>query len=217
VLRIGVSSVPFARFGDSQKLRVGQLVIAIGNPLGLQNTVSAGVVSAVGRSLRGVSGRLIENVIQTDASLNPGNSGGPLVDSQGSVVGINTAISLGAQGIGLAIPSATAQWIVGELISRGKVDRIILGIAGQTLPVPPGLRHRLELANEGAVGVLGVEKGGVGDNIGLMQGDVIVSLNQQTVNTVDDLHRLLNTHSRQNSLSFGIIRHGRTETVEGKP
>jgi len=214
VIRIGLNALSFASFGDSQKLRVGQLVIAIGNPLGLQNTVSAGVVSALGRSLRGISGRLIENVIQTDASLNPGNSGGPLVDSRGQVVGINTAISVGAQGIGLAIPSTTAEWVVGKIIQHGKVERIVLGIAAQTLPVPPVLRHRLNLSNEGAIGVLGTERNGLAHKAGVQAGDVIVALNDKVLNTIDDLHRLLNTYSKTDKLWLTVIRHGQSHRLQ---
>ena len=136
LLRLAARDLPFAELGDSQTLQVGQLVIAMGNPLGFQSTVSTGVVSAVGRAMRGQEGRLIENIVQHTAPLNPGNSGGPLVDSHGRVVGINTAVIAMAQGLGFAVPSATARWVVGELISHGRVRRLALGISATVVPLP---------------------------------------------------------------------------------
>jgi S1-C subfamily serine protease len=151
VVRADVSGLPAAALGNSERLRVGQLVIAIGNPLGFEATVTTGVVSALGRSLRGKTGRLIENIVQTDAALNPGNSGGPLVDSHGRVVGVNTAIIQFAQGICFAVPSNTATWVAGQLISSGRVRRVYLGVTGQTVPVPRGRAMALKLDLTGGV------------------------------------------------------------------
>src|SRR4030042_1051863 len=156
LLRISGTGLPIALLGDSDKLRVGQLAIAIGNPLGFQNTVTTGVISALGRSLRSRSGRLIENIIQTDAALNPGSSGGPLVDSHGLVIGINTAIIQFAQGICFAIPVNTVRWVVSLLIREGKVTRGYLGISGQMIPLPVRAVRRLQLGHDTAVQVLGV-------------------------------------------------------------
>jgi S1-C subfamily serine protease len=191
LLRIPGSGLPSAHLGDSDKLRVGQLVIAIGNPLGFQSTVTTGVVSALGRSLRSRSGRLIENIIQTDAALNPGNSGGPLVDSHGLVAGINTAIIQFAQGICFAIPVNTLRWVVNLLIREGKVVRGYLGIAGQTVPLPVKVARYFNLQYESAVQVMGVSPNSPAIQAGLLQGDIILSLNQQQVSGVDDIHRLL--------------------------
>ena len=145
VLRVEANGLPLAELGDSEKLRAGQVAIAIGNPLGFQNTVSTGVVSALGRAMRGESGRLIENMIQTDVALNPGNSGGPLVDSRGRVIGINTAMVSMAQGLSFAIPVNTAKWVMGELILNGRVTRVRLGIAGQTQPLHPRVQRYFQL------------------------------------------------------------------------
>jgi S1-C subfamily serine protease len=159
--RLG-DSLPAAALGDSAELAVGQLVIAIGNPLGFQSTVSAGVISALGRTLRSQSGRLIENVIQTDVALNPGNSGGPLVDSRGLVIGINTAMIYMAQGISFAIPVNTARWVVGELVSHGRVRRATLGIAARVRPVSRSVQRGLGLAAPTLVEVVSIEPGGPG-------------------------------------------------------
>jgi S1-C subfamily serine protease len=191
LVRVATSDVPHATFGDSNALRVGQLVIAIGNPLGLDSTVSTGVVSAVGRNLRGRDGRLIENIVQHAAPLNPGNSGGPLVDSRGKVVGVNTAIIAMAQGLGFAIPSATAAWVVGELITHGRVRRASLGVTATTVPVPRHLVRELDLLADRAVEVVGVLSGGAADAAGLKVGDWIVGLSGRVIAGVDDLHRLL--------------------------
>ncbi|MBI2844365.1 MAG: trypsin-like peptidase domain-containing protein [Armatimonadetes bacterium] len=191
VIRVDANDLPAAQLGDSDKLRVGQMVIAIGNPFGFQTTVTAGVVSALGRSLRGQTGRPIDNIIQTDAALNPGNSGGPLVDSHGRVVGINTAIIQFAQGICFAIPINTARWIVGMLIKDGKVHRARLGISVEPRPIHPRLVRRHELTGNTGVGISDVSQNGPAANAGLMRGDIIVGLNGDAILTVDDLFRVL--------------------------
>ncbi len=206
VVRIGSSRLPVAELGDSGALRVGQLVIAIGNPLGFQSTVSTGVVSALGRGLRSQSGRLIDNVIQTDVPLNPGNSGGPLVDSRGRVVGINTAMISMAQGISFAIPVNTARWVVGELVTRGKVHRAYLGIAGQARPIGRRVQRYFELPASSVVEVMSIEEGGPAYRGGLRQSDQIVALNGQSIASVDDLHRVLTGTPSGSTVSLTILR-----------
>lgn len=213
VVRVSASGLPFATLGDSDALRVGQLVIAIGNPFGFQSTVSAGVISALGRALRSPSGRLIENMIQTDASLNPGNSGGPLVDTQGRVIGVNAAINAMAQGIGLAIPSNTANWVVGELIARGKVRRAYLGVAGQTVTLPRNLLHTLGRKEETAVGIAGLEEDGPAEAVGLHEGDLILSLNGVAVTSVDHLHRLLTKERAESTVRVTLLRDGQPREI----
>lgn len=206
LVRVAAGDVPHATLGDSNALRVGQLVIAIGNPLGLDSTVSTGVVSAVGRSLRGQDGRLIENVVQHAAPLNPGNSGGPLVDSRGKVVGVNTAIIAMAQGLGFAIPSATAAWVVGELITRGRVRRASLGVTATTVAIPRHLVRELDLLADRAVEVVGVLPGGAGAAAGLCVGDRIVGLSGRIVAGVDDLHRLLSSWPAGEPATVSVVR-----------
>src|SRR5215468_9736601 len=191
VIRAEGSGLPIAELGESTSLRAGQLVIAIGNPFGFQSTVSAGVVSAIGRSLRGATGRLIENVIQTDVALNPGNSGGPLVDTRARVVGINTAIIAMAQGLSFAIHIDTAQWVVSQLLTRGRVARAYLGFAGQQRPLDRRLARAYHLTTLQAVEIVAVETGGPAAGAGLREGDLLVALNDQAVATVDDVHRTL--------------------------
>ncbi len=209
VIRIPDGGLPSAALGTSDSLRVGQLVIAIGNPLGFQSTVSAGVVSALGRSLRSQSGRLIDNVIQTDVALNPGNSGGPLVDSRARVVGINTAMIYMAQGISFAIPVNTARWVIGELVRHGRVRRAYLGIAAQARPVNRRLQHNLKLGGTTVVEVVSVEVGGPASLAGLERGDLIYAVNETTVATVDDLHRVLSKYPPGTSLNLRLLRGGR--------
>ncbi len=190
VLRIQGSGLPYASFGNLREVRVGQLVIAIGNPMGFHSTVTAGVVSAVGRSFRTDSGRLIEDVIQTDAALNPGNSGGPLVDSRGQVVGVNTAVIARAQGICLAVGINTAEWVAGKLIRDGRIRRAYVGVQGQNVALETAAARALGMPGGGVL-VLSAEPGSPGTRGGLREGDVIVELDGDPVGGVDDLHKLL--------------------------
>jgi S1-C subfamily serine protease len=217
VIRISDGSLPTAELGDSEALRVGQLVIAIGNPLGFQSTVSAGVISALGRSLRSQSGRLIDNVIQTDVALNPGNSGGPLVDSRGRVIGINTAMIYMAQGISFAVPINTVRWVVSELVMHGKVRRAYLGIGAQSRPVNRRLQHRLGLSTPSVVEVAAVEPGGPAAGAGLVRGDLIYALGEALVATVDDLHRLLTKWPAGTAVEVRLLRAGRLERIAVVP
>ncbi len=196
VLRVDVpandaATLVAAPLGDSQKLRVGQLAIAIGNPYGFQYTVTAGVVSALGRSLRSYSGRMIDDVIQTDASLNPGNSGGPLVDSAGRVIGVNTATIMGAQGLCFAIGINTAKFVAGRLLREGRIRRSYIGVEAQTTPLHRRLVRFYNLPQESGVVVISVTDGSPAQRAGLREGDVIVALDGEPVAGVDDLHRLL--------------------------
>jgi S1-C subfamily serine protease len=191
LLRIQASGLPIAELGDSDRLEAGQLAIAIGNPLGFQNTVTAGVISALGRSLRSRSGRLIENIIQTDAALNPGNSGGPLVDSRGLVIGINTAIIPDAQGICFAVPVNTLRWVLTSIIRDGRVIRAFLGISGQNVPLPVRILRYFQLKNEAGVQILDVVPHSPAAQAGLREGDIIIGLNGCPINRLDDIHRLL--------------------------
>src|SRR5689334_8786710 len=191
VLKLLEGDLPALRFADSARLAVGQLVVAIGNPLGFETTVTAGVVSALGRSLRTRSGRLIDEIIQTDAALNPGNSGGPLVNFRGEAIGVNTAIIPEAQGICLAISSDTAAWVSEGLIRDGRIRRSYLGVAGQRVALPSRLLREHGLARETGMMILGVDGGSPGQSAGLRERDVVVAFNGQPVSGVDDLHRLL--------------------------
>lgn len=191
VLRLDGGAQAFARLGDGRALKVGQLVIAIGNPLGFQATVTAGVVSALGRTLRAQTGRLIDSIIQTDAALNPGNSGGPLVTSAGEVVGINTAIIAGAQGICFAISANTVAFVASHLIREGQVRRAYIGLAGQNIILPRRVARHHGLAFESGVRVESAIAGGAAEAAGLAPGDIIVEFGGEAIGTVDDLHRLL--------------------------
>lgn len=191
VLRASGAGLPHARLGDSSQLRVGQLVVAIGHPFGFQSTVTTGVVSALGRTMRAQSGRTIENIIQTDAALNPGNSGGPLVDSRGQVVGINTAIIAMAQGICFAVPSNTAQRVVSLLIREGRVVRSYLGISGETWPIHRRVNRYYQLAQERGVRVAHVDPNGPASKAGLKKDDVLIVLANHAMNGVDDLQHFL--------------------------
>ena len=208
VLRIPAFNIKAAELGDSDKLRVGQLVIAIGNPYGFQASVTAGVVSATGRSMRSQTGRLIENVIQTDAALNPGNSGGPLVDSRGKVVGINTAVIQSAQGICFAIPINTARWVAGLLIKEGKIKRAYLGIKGLNRQLSRIEARRQEIGNEFGVEVHEVAKEGPANRAGIRTGDIIISINENSVQSVDDIHRYLTRVEVGTKLKLKILRNG---------
>jgi S1-C subfamily serine protease len=206
VLRITANDLAAAELGESRGLRPGQLVVAIGNPYGFQHSVTAGVVSALGRSLRSRSGRLIENVIQTDAALNPGNSGGPLVASDGRVVGVNTAIIAGSNGLSFAVPIATAMMVVPALLRDGRVRRGYLGIAGQSVPLLRRVTRFHRLAQVGAVLVTQVEKGAPADLAGIRDGDLLVSLDQDAIESLDDLHRALTDDRIGTRAVLGILR-----------
>jgi S1-C subfamily serine protease len=206
VIQLAQNGLPYADLGTSATLRVGQLAIAIGNPLGFSSTVSAGVVSALGRTMRAQTGRLMENIIQSDVALNPGNSGGPLVDSRSRVVGINTAMIHGAQGISFAIPIDTAQWVLGQLMTLGHVRRGWLGIAGQTRPLDRRLARRLGLTQASGVEVVSAEGDGPARTAGLAEGDLILAVEGQTAATVDDVHRLLNRWEIGRPLVLGVLR-----------
>jgi len=217
VIRAEASGLAYAPLGDSSALRVGQLVIAMGNPFGFQSTVSTGVVSAVGRALRSREGRLIENIIQHTAPLNPGNSGGPLLDSKGRIAGINTAIIYMAQGIGFAIPANTAQWVVSQLLTHGRVRRGYLGIAARERPLHRRLVRYHNLARERAVEVMSVESDGPARRTGLREGDLIVAINAQAVTNVDDLHRFLAEWPVQRPVTLTILRGQERLEVQVRP
>ncbi|HUE70933.1 MAG TPA: trypsin-like peptidase domain-containing protein [Pirellulaceae bacterium] len=217
LIRLASRELPHAELGDSEQLRVGQLVIAMGSPLGLQSTVSTGVVSSRKRSLRGGDGRLIENVIQHTAPINPGNSGGPLVDSRGRIAGINTAIIAFTQGLGFAVPSRTAQWVISELLAHGKVQRRALGIAVNVAPLSRRLVRELDLLGESAIEIVSVATGGAAHEAGLIPGDLIVEVNGRIVETPDDLHRILGGQAAATPLEVTVIRDGRLVGRTVKP
>jgi S1-C subfamily serine protease len=199
-------TLPAAAVGDSKLLKRGQLVIAIGNPLGFESTVTTGVVSALGRSLRARSGRLIDDVIQTDAALNPGNSGGPLVSSRGEVVGINTAVIMGAQGICFAVAANTASFVLGELVRHGRVRRAFIGISAQQTTIPPLRRRAAGLEQDGAVMVGTVEAGSAADRAGLKAGDIVLGLDGQTITGADDLIRALTGEKIGRTVALDVLR-----------
>jgi S1-C subfamily serine protease len=217
VVRAEASALPYASLGDSAALRVGQLVIAMGNPLGFQSSVTTGVVSALGRALRSRDGRLIENIVQHTAPLNPGNSGGPLLDSRGQVVGVNTAIIMMAQGIGFAVPTNTARWVVSQLISHGRVKRGFLGIGGRECPLNRRMVRHHGLGEERAVEVVSVDRNGPAAKAGLRKGDLIVAANDQGVTCVDDLHRFLAEWPINGPVALTLIRRQDRLTVEVTP
>jgi S1-C subfamily serine protease len=206
-------ALPAAPLGDSKSLKRGQLVIAIGNPLGFESTVTTGVVSALGRSLRARTGRLIDDIIQTDAALNPGNSGGPLVSSRGEVVGINTAIILGTQGICFAVAANTANFVLGELVRHGRVRRSFVGIAAAQTVLPRRLRHVAGVAQDNAVMISSVEADGPADRAGLAAGDVILSLDGTVVTGADDLVRTLTADKIGREVLLETLRKGERRTV----
>src|ERR1700738_1793319 len=199
-------TLPSASLGDSKRLKRGQLVIAIGNPLGFESTVTTGVVSALGRSLRSRSGRLIDDVIQTDAALNPGNSGGPLVSSRGEVVGINTAVIMGAQGICFAVAANTASFVLGELVRHGRVRRAFIGISGQQTAIPRRLQVAAGLTQDKATMVAAVEPGSPAAEAGLMTGDMIVTLDGLPVTGGDDVLRILTGERLGRSVAVEVVR-----------
>ena len=191
VIRIGGSALPWARFGDSRHVRVGQVAVAIGNPYGFHHSVTAGVVSAVGRSLRAQSMRLIEDVIQTDAALNPGNSGGPLVTTRGDVIGINTAVLAPAQGLCFAIASNTARFVASRLVRDGRIRRSYVGIVGNQMPIPRALARANRLAVDSGVRVASVAAESPAAVAGIKEGDIVLAFDGHPIGGVDDLHRLL--------------------------
>ena len=213
----GGRDLPYASLGNSKSLRRGQLVVAIGNPLGFESTVTAGVVSALGRSIRSVSGRTIEDVIQTDAALNPGNSGGPLVSSAAEVIGINTAIISGAQGICFAVASNTAQFVLSEIIRHGYVRRAYIGVSGQTAPIPR--RHAVVAGIENKMGALlaQIESDGPAAQAGLLPGDVVTRLDGIDINGVDDLIRALDRDRINRKLAMEVLRMGRLRAIDIHP
>jgi S1-C subfamily serine protease len=213
----GARDLRYASLGNSKSLRRGQLVVAIGNPLGFESTVTAGVVSALGRSIRSVSGRTIEDVIQTDAALNPGNSGGALVSSRAEVIGINTAIIAGAQGICFAVASNTAQFVLSEIIRHGYVRRAYIGVAGQTAPIPR--RHAVAASIDNAMGALlaQIEPDGPAAKAGLLPGDVVIKLDGVGIHGVDDLIRALDRDRIGRTLDMEVLRLGRLRALEIHP
>jgi S1-C subfamily serine protease len=216
VLRVD-ATLPFARFGDSRRVRVGQVAIAIGNPFGFQHSVTTGVISALGRSLRSQSGRLIDDIIQTDASLNPGNSGGPLVTTRGEVIGINTAMILPAQGLCFAIGINTARFVASRLIRDGRIRRAYIGIAGQNIDVPRTMARVNQVAIASAVRIDSVEKGSPAARAGLEKGDIIVAFGDVAVAGVDDLHRVLGEEQINQAVDVAVIRSGQRRTISVTP
>jgi S1-C subfamily serine protease len=202
-------ALPFAPLGDSKRLRRGQLVVAIGNPLGFESTVTAGVVSALGRSLRSSTGRLMEDLIQTDAALNPGNSGGPLVSSQGEVVGINTAVIMGAQGICFAVAANTASFVLGELIRHGRVRRAYVGISAQQTAIPRRLQLAAGVLQGSGAMISTSEQGAPANRAGLLTGDIIFALDGEKVTGADDLIRLLTGERIGREITIEVLRLGR--------
>jgi S1-C subfamily serine protease len=210
LVRVDASvTLPAARLGDSKRLKRGQLVVAIGNPLGFESTVTAGVISALGRSLRAQTGRLIDDVIQTDAALNPGNSGGPLVSSSGNVIGINTAVIAGAQGICFAVASNTASFVLGELVRHGRVRRAFIGISAQQTSIPRRLQLAAGVAQESAAMITTVASGSPGSVAGLMSGDMIVTLDGVPITGADDLIRTLTGERIGRTVEIEVLRLGR--------
>jgi S1-C subfamily serine protease len=195
-----------AKLGNSKKLKPGEIAIAIGNPLGFDASVTAGVISALGRSLRSTNGRLIEDVIQTDAALNPGNSGGPLVSSKGEVIGINTAIISGAQGICFAVASNTASFVLGELVAHGRVRRAYLGIGAGTVPLPRRVALRLGLPQRMGAVVSAVDAGSPADQAGLLTGDIVLAVDGTPITGADDLVRLLDAEKINRTIPFDVLR-----------
>ncbi len=212
VVRVNGSNFLAAPLGDSQKIKVGQLVIAIGNPYGFQCTVTSGVVSALGRSLRSISGRLIDNIIQTDAALNPGNSGGPLVTSRGDVIGVNTAMILAAQGICFAIGINTAKFVAGRLIKEGKIKRSYIGLGGQNVPLLRRIVRYYHLPVESGILVVSIEENSPAQRAGLSEGDIIVGFDSEPIAGIDDLHRMLTEEKVGVRTKLTILR--RTEKLE---
>jgi len=209
VVQAEAMGLPNAQMGDSTRLRVGQLVVAIGSPLGFESTVTAGVVSAVGRTLRSMTGHLVDNIIQTDAALNPGNSGGPLVDSKCQVIGINTAVIMPAQGICFAIPINIAKDILPQLMQHGHVVRGYLGLHGRNVPLPAAVARQHNLTQKSAVQVAAVESGGPADQAGVLEDDLILNLGDTPTESVDDLHKLLTQLPVEVPATIALLRKDR--------
>lgn len=214
VIRIHAPDLAYARLGNSQSIRVGQLVIAIGNPYGFQCTVTAGVVSALGRSLRSRSGRLIDSIIQTDAALNPGNSGGPLINSRGEVIGVNTAIIQGAQGLCFAIAVDTVKFVAMRLIKDGRIRRGYIGVAGQNVFLHRRLVLFHNLSTESGVLVVAIENNSPARIAGLLEGDIIIGIDDQPIKSIDDLHKQLTEHRIGVKSQLTIIRHSEKIMLE---
>ncbi len=217
VLQINGENLASVRFADSDRLQVGQIAVAIGNPYGFQYSLTAGVVSALGRTLRSESGRLIDDVIQTDAALNPGNSGGPLVNSRGEVIGVNTAVILPAQGLSFAVASNLVQYVVGKLIIDGKVRRGYIGISGQVVRINKRMQDYLGIENASGVLIQQVEPHGPAYDSALRPGDVIIAFNNEILNTIDDLHKKLNEDFIGKQVELRVIRNKRKERVRVVP
>jgi S1-C subfamily serine protease len=217
VIRVDGSSMPFATLGDSRAVRVGQIAIAIGNPYGFQHSVTAGVVSALGRSLRARSGRLMDDIIQTDAALNPGNSGGPLVTTRSEVIGVNTATILPAQGLCFAIASNTARFVAAKLIRDGRIRRSYIGLAGQTVPIPRAVARENQLAVTSGVFIVSVEPNSPAATAGLKDGDVVLAFADTPVTGVDDLHRLLTEELIGTPTAVTILRAARRRRITVVP
>jgi S1-C subfamily serine protease len=209
VIRVSARGAPHVRFGQSSKLKMGQIAIAIGNPLGFDHTVTAGVVSALGRSLRASTGRLIDDVIQTDAALNPGNSGGPLVSARGEVIGVNTAIIPGAQGICFATASDSAQWVLGQLLAHGRVRRGWLGVAGANSPLARRIARHHGIENASGVRVRSIERDSPAQTAGLESGDLIVSFDGEVITGIDRLQQVLNAERIGRDCELVVLRHTR--------
>jgi S1-C subfamily serine protease len=217
VIRVDGSAMPFATLGDSRAVRVGQIAIAIGNPYGFHHSVTAGVVSALGRSLRARSGRLMDDIIQTDAALNPGNSGGPLVTTRGEVIGVNTATILPAQGLCFAIASNTARFVAARLIRDGRIRRSYIGLAGQTVPIPRAVARENQLAVTSGVFVVSVEPNSPAAAAGVKDGDVVLAFAGTPVTGVDDLHRLLTEEKIGEPTAITFLRSARRRKVTMLP
>jgi S1-C subfamily serine protease len=217
LIRLPSRDLPHAELGESNALQVGQLAIAVGNPYGFQSTVSTGVISALGRSMRGQEGRLIENIIQHTAPLNPGNSGGPLVDSRGRVVGVNTAIIQFAQGLGFSVPSNTARWVTSQLLSHGRVRRLALGVRVGQVNIPRWLSRELDLLTDHAVEIVEVVPGSPAAQAGLRAADLIVSVAGRLVSGTDDLYRIMNSLPGNGPISVELVRGRRRIEVDVVP
>jgi S1-C subfamily serine protease len=217
VLKVGADGLAYAQLADSSRLRVGQVAIAIGSPYGFQHSVTAGIISALGRSMRGARGKLLDNIIQTDAALNPGNSGGPLVDSQGGVIGVNTAVILPAQGICFAIASNTAERVASALIRDGRVRRAYLGVSAQDMPLPRRVVRHFDLAQNSGARVETVERGSPAAAAGVTSGDIIIGFDGEAVTGVDDLQRLLTGGRIGGGITLTVLRRVQRLTLDITP